>query len=481
MNSMLLELDGRGPLFEQLARALKSSILNGRFAPGSRLPATRRLSDTLKISRNTVISAYELLCAEQIAVAEPGSGTRVASEIATLPTPGNVDGGIPCSRYSARTRKLGPITLARLQIAPELRYNLQYGDPLMGTGLFQSWRRKLAAAALRAGPGYPNPAGLLPLREAIAEYLERRRGIVSSAGNILIVGGTQQAISLVSRVVLDEGDTAVIEDPHYQLAHHTLLAHGAHIVSTPVDREGLITSELPARGARLIYVTPSHQFPSGEVMSFERRTALLAYAARHGSWIFEDDYDSEFRYVGDPLPALRSLELSDRVIYVGTFSKSLFPALRLAYIVCPAVLYEDLLYAKRLDDLGCASIDQAALATFLQGRQFEKQLRKSMAELRRRREALVGGLQRHAGSRIQVADSRAGMHVVVWLPDFSYPDLDRLIKTALTRSLGLHPIHHYYRTRPAHPGLLVGFAGVSVAQIDRATALFGELLREIPG
>jgi GntR family transcriptional regulator / MocR family aminotransferase len=466
LNSLLLELDGQGPLFEQLARALKNSILSGRFAPGSRLPATRTLSSTLAISRNTVISAYELLCAEQLAVAEPGSGTRVAAEIAALSTPSTADGGIPCSRYSARTRKLGPITLARLQIAPELRYNLQYGDPLMGASLFQSWRRKLAAAALR---------------EAIAEYLERRRGIVSSAGNILIVGGTQQALSLVSRVVLDEGDTAVIEDPHYQLAHHTLLAHGAHIVSTPVDREGLITSELPARGARLIYVTPSHQFPSGEIMSFDRRTALLAYAARHGSWIFEDDYDSEFRYVGRPLPALRSLELSDRVIYAGTFSKTLFPSLRLAYVVCPAGLYGDMLYAKRLDDLGCAAIDQAALATFLQGGQFEKQLRKSMTELRRRREALVGGLQRHAGARIQVGDSQAGMHVVAWLPDFSYPDLDRLIKTALTRSLGLHPIHPYYRKRPAHPGLLVGFAGVSVAQIERATALLGEILREIPG
>lgn len=479
LDSSLLQLDGQGALYEQLARALKLAILNGRFAAGARLPSTRTLSATLGVSRNTVLGAYELLCAEQIAVAEAGSGTRVASIVSSAQKPHTPGPIPPPSRYAARGRKLGPVTLAGTRRQSSFRYDLQYGTPMMSAGLFQSWRRKLAAAALRAGPGYPSPAGFAPLREVISDYLSRRRGVACSANNILIVGGTQQALSLVARAVLNERDTAVIEDPHYQMAFHTLLAHGARIQATRVDREGLVTSELPARGARLIYLTPSHQFPSGEVMSFARRVAVLNYAAKHGSWIFEDDYDSEFQYSGRPLPALRSLDLADRVIYVGTFSKTLFPSLRLAYMVCPASLHSDLLQAKRLADLGCAAIDQAALATFLKGRQFEKHLRKSAAELRRRREALLKGLQRHAGAHIEVAESQAGMHIVVWLRRLTYSDLDRLIETARMLGLGIHPIHPYYQARPSRPGLLVGFAGVSVGQIEKATELFGQALGEV--
>lgn len=479
MKSSLLELDGEGALYEQLARALKLAILSGRFAAGARLPATRTLSETLGVSRNTVLGAYELLCAEQIAVAEPGSGTRVASIVSDAQALRISGPTRPPSRYAGRGRKLGPVILARTELHSSLRYNLQYGDPMMSAALFQSWRRKLAAAALRAGPGYPAPAGFAPLRQAVSSYLSRRRGIACSAENILIVGGTQQALSLVARVVLDEGDSVAIEDPHYELAYNALFAHGARIIPTRVDRDGLVTSELPARGARLIHLTPSHQFPSGAVMSFARRVAVLNYATRHGSWIFEDDYDSEFQYSGRPLPALRSLDLADRVIYVGTFSKTLFPSLRLAYMVCPTALHADLLQAKRLDDLGCAAIDQAALATFLRGRQFEKYLRKSAAELRRRREALLKGLKRHAGAHIEIAESQAGMHLVVWLPRCSYADLDRLIARARTLGLGIHPIHPYYGIKPASPGLLVGFAGVSVGQIEKSTELFGQSLREV--
>ncbi|HEY0802187.1 MAG TPA: PLP-dependent aminotransferase family protein [Steroidobacteraceae bacterium] len=479
MESSLIELDGQGALFEQLARALRGAILNGRFAAGARLPATRTLSETLGISRNTVLGAYELLCAEQMAVAEPGSGTRVASVIPAVERMSMAGPSPQPSRYAARGRKLGPVTLARLGNQPNLRYNLQYGDPIMSAGLFPAWRRKLAAAALRAGPGYPTPAGFAPLREVVSNYLSRRRGIACSPDNILIVGGTQQAVSLTARAVLDEGDTAVIEDPHYQMAYRTLLVHGARMVPIRVDRDGLVASELPARGARLIYLTPSHQFPSGEVMSFERRVAVLNYAAKHRSWIIEDDYDSEFQYISRPLPALRSLDLQDRVIYVGSFSKTLFPSLRLAYMVCPAALHGDILQAKRLEDLGCAAIDQAALAAFMQGRQFEKHLRRSAAELKRRREALIKGLRRHAGAHIEMAESHAGMHIVVWLPRLSFSDLDRLIAKAQTLGLGIHPIHPYYCTRPPFPGLLVGFASVSVAQIEKATELFGQSLREI--
>jgi GntR family transcriptional regulator/MocR family aminotransferase len=476
-----LDLDGRGALFEQLARALKRAILDGRLLANGRLPSTRFLAMRLGVSRNTVLGAYELLCAEQLAVAVPGSGTRVTATTrppAKIPTKVLVSSKARApSRYAARARRLGPGTLARA--GRDLRYNLQYGEPLMSAPLFQAWRRKLAAAALSAGPGYPRPGGYLPLRAVICDYLARRRGVTCAEEDVLIVGGTQQAFTLAARVLLDEGDAVVLEDPHYEMALGTLRAHGARIVSTRVDAQGLVVHELPPRGPRLICVTPSHQFPSGEVMSFARRVELLDYAARQDSWILEDDYDSEFRYEGRPLPALRSLDLADRVIYVGSFSKTLFPSLRLAYMVCPAAIREDLFRAKRLDDLGSPAIDQAALAAFLRGRRFEKHLLKSISELRRRRQTLLEGLNGHIGTSIKIAGAAAGMHVVAWLRRLDYAGLSRLIAMAAERDLGLHPIHPYYRTPPLCPGLLLGFAGLPIAQLEKATALLSQCLTEV--
>jgi GntR family transcriptional regulator / MocR family aminotransferase len=472
-----LPLEGSGPLYEQLARSLKRAILEGRFAAGVRLPATRSLARTLGISRNTVIGAYELLCAEQLTSTRGGSGSWV-TDIARQTFGTRSRGAVgPQSRYAARTRKLGPSTLAARK--PQLRFDLHYGEPLLRPSLFRSWRRKLGAAALRAGPRYPDARGFPALRRSIAEYLARRRGISCTADDVQIVSGTQQALALVARVVLNEGDVAVLEDPHYQHLMHCLVAHGARIRGVRVDNEGLVVSELAKQKPRLVCVTPSHQFPSGAVMSLPRRMELLQFAASQGAWVFEDDYDSEFQYRRRPLPALRSLDLSDRVIYAGTFSKTLFPSLRLGFIVCPAGLREDLFKAKRLEDFGCPTIEQAALATFLQNRQFEKHLRKSVAELSRRRSVLIEGLQQHAADLIEIEDTGAGVHLIVWLKDTRYPQLERLLELAAKRELGLYPIHPYYQKPPARPGLLLGYAGLSDASIRVAAKLFGQCLRDL--
>lgn len=478
---MNLSLDGQGALYEQLARALKRAILDGRFPAGGAMPASRELARRLGLSRNTVLGAYELLSAEQLVVARGGSGTRVA-DVARLRPRGTPTRTTlrPPSRYAARARRVAASQRpVGAPAAAKLRYNLQYGEPLLNLRLFNSWRTKLAAAALRTHPGYPPAAGLLTLRSAVCDYLARRRGFVCSPEDVIIVGGTQQALSIVMRTVLDEGDTAVIEDPHYWLARQALIAHGARVISVPTDAEGLIAAQLPARGARLVFVTPSHQFPSGAQMSLSRRIELLRATEKHHSWILEDDYDGEFHYGERPIAALRSLDGGERVIYVGSFSKSMFPSLRLGYLVCPRGLREDLIAAKRFDDCGCSSISQAALAAFMQGRQFEKHLRHSAAELGRRRDALVAGLSQWAGDHVQVADSPAGMHLVAWLPRLTYPQLEQLIKLGASRGLGLHPVHVCYQVRPPRPGLLIGFAGLSCAQITAATELLGGCLREL--
>ncbi|HEY6620027.1 MAG TPA: PLP-dependent aminotransferase family protein [Steroidobacteraceae bacterium] len=476
---MYLTLDKKGTLYDQIARAIKLEILEGRIVAGTRLPSTRALATALGVSRKSVLQAYELLCAEELAIARAGSGTRVA-KVSPSTRPPARPRIVPVSRYATRVQALPPVTLAGAHASGRPKYNLLYGEPLMDAGLFHSWRRKLAAAALRAGPTYPAAGGYLPLRRAIADYLARRRGVLCNAADILIVAGTQQALTLVERVLLDPGEQVVVEDPHYQLALHSLLAHGAEVKSGLTDDEGLVVGELPQRRTKLVFVTPSHQFPSGVVMTLSRRLELLKWAARTGSWIFEDDYDTEFHAGGRPLPALRSLDLADRVLYVGSFSKTLFPALRLGYIVCPAALRDALYKAKLLDDLGSPAVEQAALATFIQSRQYEKHLRKSVKELIHRRRTVVDALQRLAAAHIEIGPHQAGMHFVVWFRHLRFDELDAFIERAESLGLGLYPIHPYYRIRPARPGLLIGYAGLSVGQLKTAVDLFARCLEGEP-
>ena len=474
---MYLTLDKKGTLYEQIARALKLEILEGRIAAGSKLPSTRTLATALGVARKSVLQAYELLCAEELAIARGGSGTRVAkvSPAARAPVRARV---VPLSRYATRARALPPITLAGAHATDRPRYNMVYGEPLIDAALFHSWRRKLSAAALRAGPTYPAAGGYLPLRRAIADYLARRRGVLCNASDILIIAGTQQALSIVARVVLDPGDSVIVEDPHYQLAMYSLLAHGAHVKSARTDEQGVVVEDLPQRSTRLIFVTPSHQFPSGVAMTLNRRLELLKWAAKSGSWVFEDDYDTEFHAGDRPLPALRSLDLADRVLYVGSFSKTLFPSLRLGYIVCPSALRDALYKAKLLEDLGSPSVEQAALATFIQSRQYEKHLRKSVKELMNRREAVVEALQRLAGEHLEIGPHQAGMHFAIWFKKMSFDRLDAFIARAKSLGLGLHPIHPYYRVQPSRPGLLIGYAGLSVSQLKTAVELFARCLAE---
>jgi GntR family transcriptional regulator/MocR family aminotransferase len=476
---MELALDGNGFLYEQIARSLRIAILDGRLVAGTRLPSTRLLAQALDVSRKSVLEAYDLLCAEQLAVAVAGSATRVADVRSGLAGGARPRKVAPPSRYVARMRQLPPITLAGYsRTAARPKYNLQYGEPLIRATLFNSWRRKLSAAALRAGSRYQPAGGYWPLRRAIAEFLGRRRGVECDPANIVIVSGTQQALTLVARVVLDEGDTAVIEDPSYELAAQCLMAHGASIVPVETDAQGLEVAKLPERPTKLVFVTPSHQFPSGAVMSLERRLDLLKWAARAGAWVFEDNYDGEFSGGTKLDPALSTLDLSERTLYVGSFSKTLFPSLRLGYIVCPSGLRNDLIMAKLLDDLGSPSIEQAALATFIESRQYEKHLRNSVAELMRRRKLLVTILETLKPD-IELGPHEGGMHFIVWLPRMTYEQLDLLIKKAAAVDLGIYPVHHYYKVKPAKPGLLIGYAGLTSATLRTAAELLAGCIRAV--
>jgi GntR family transcriptional regulator / MocR family aminotransferase len=478
---LFLELDGQGEVYRQLHRALRQAIAQGRLREGAKLPSTRELAQQLSLARNTVLLAYELLCAEHLAVSKVGSGTYVARGAAaprpvSRPAPAATLLPAP-SRYARRLRDADN-TWFRLD-GQALRFNLQYGTPMVDVGMYSAWSRALAHAAQHTDAGYPPTQGMPALRQEIAAYLSQRRGLVCDADDVIVVNGTQQAVSLVGRLLLDEGDRVVMEDPSFKLARNCFLAQGAQLSFVPVDDEGLQVEALPGGPVKLAYVTPSHQYPSGVQMSMCRREALLAAAAQRGFWVVEDDYDGEFGLEGRLQPALASMDAHGRVIYVGTFSKMLLPSIRMGYIVAPRALRDDLLRAKLLADIASPGIEQVALAHFMKSGAFERHLRRGNLELRRRRQALHEGVARWCGDDIVLHDNGAGMHCVAWLPRFSFEQTQWLIDLARSEGLGLHAIHNQYQHPPRHPGLLLGFASTSVAQLRGAMKLLGECIGQV--
>jgi len=474
---MHLLLDGRGPLHAQLTRALKTAMVAGRVSRGSRLPPTRMLARELGLSRNTVLTAYEQLRAEGFVDGRIGSGSYAALPLLAMaandPQPLTSQ---PQSNFSRRGRAVHDHARMPGRREDGVRYAFQYGLPLVNPALASTWARELAHAAAYTSPNYPYTQGLPALREAICDYLARRRGVQATPDDVLVVSGTQQAMALTARVLLNEGDRVAIEEPQYFAIRELLQIHGARLAGVSVDDEGLCCDALPSRSPQLIYVTPSHQFPSGSVLSLSRRMELLQYARRNQSWIFEDDYDGEFRYDSQPLAALRSLDHDGRVIYVGTFSKTLFPALRLGYMVMPAALRQDFITAKWTHDFGTPAIEQAALANLMANGGFERHLRRSSKILRERRAALLDGLRALDAGRLEISDSRAGMHLVAWLRGKNAAEGDAMIAHGLRLGLGLQSIRPHYLEPPDRAGLLMGYAGMSVTEIQEALVLFGRCL-----
>jgi GntR family transcriptional regulator/MocR family aminotransferase len=476
---VFLSLDDHGPLHAQLTRALRSAVLEGRLAAGAQLPPSRSLATELGVSRNTVLAAYEQLRAEGFITGKVGAGSFVATSIGVRDAgPTRREPIAPQSRYARRARAVHDHSVMPGRPPRGARFAFQYGAPLVNPALTSAWARELHQAAAYTNPNYPPSPGLPALREAVCDYLGRRRGVKASPDDVLIVAGTQQAITLAARVLLDEGDVVAIEEPQYFAMREVLQMHGATMQPVPVDAEGIVTDALPAAAPQLICVTPSHQFPSGVVMSLRRRLALLDYAERHQRWILEDDYDGEFRYGSEPLAALRSLDRNDRVLFVGTFSKVLLPSLRLGYILMPAGLRDDFIAAKWASDFGSSAIDQAALAHFISSGAFERHLRRSAITLRERRAALLDGLRACSHGRLDIADSQAGMHLVAWLRDRTTARGDAFIARALERGLGLHPITPFYFSPPDRAGLLMGYAALSVNEIRQALGVFEQCLDE---
>ena len=316
-------------------------------------------------------------------------------------------------------------------------------------------------------------AGSVALREAICSHLRRSRAVSCDPSQVLIVNGSQQALNLISRVLIEPGDSVAIEDPGYQGTREVLDASGARLRPVPVDRDGLDPTKLPA-GARLAFVTPSHQFPTGAILPLARRVALLDWAKRTRAAIVEDDYDGEFRYAGQPLESLQGLDGGARVIYLGTFSRTVFAALRIGYIVAPKSLVRALTSAKWLSDRHTATLEQETLAEFISCGMYERYLRRVRHRNARRREALLEAMRKYLGDRIEVSGDGAGAHVVLWLSGRVAEQA--LITGAAARGVGVYPVSPYFLKPPARSGLMLGYSRLPETQIREGIRRLSEVL-----
>jgi GntR family transcriptional regulator/MocR family aminotransferase len=484
---ILVRLDpqARAPLQAQLCAGLRRAIRTGVLRPGTRLPSSRALAADLQISRTTAVLAFEQLVAEGVLTTRSGSGTFVAASAprpaavlpATIAVPPTAHP--PLSRRGAALATT-PRTALKLGGAPR---PFRIGTPALDRVPLAIWTRliKQRLKTLTLGHlDYRDPAGEPALREAIAEHVRRVRGAACTADQVIVVGGAQHGLELTCRILLDPGDAAWLEEPGYTGARAALLGAGARIVSVPVDDQGLDVAAgiRRAPAARLAYVTPSHQYPLGVPMSLARRQALLAWARRAGSWVVEDDYDCGYHYGSRPMPCLQGLDADGRVVYVGSFSKTLFPALRLGYVIVPADLRDAAAAARRASDVHPPILEQGVLADLMASGAFERHLRRMRNEYRRRLAALSEAAARHGRGALTLRPVTTGLHAVADLHDAE--DV-AVFHEAAARGVECMPLSAYCfdaRRRPAN-GLVLGFGSVRPELIDEGMARLAAAVRAV--
>jgi GntR family transcriptional regulator/MocR family aminotransferase len=458
---------------------LRQGILTGALPAGARLPPTRALAGELGVARQTVVLAYERLAAEGYVRARTGSGTYVAPD---LPDAAPAPATPPQTAASALSQR--GARLAEVPVVAAVRDagagNLLAGG-LPAPDMFPShvWAR-CATRVLKALPeecaGYPPPQGLHVLRTQIAAHLAATRGLVADPGCIVVTAGTQQALRSAAELLLDPGDPAWVEDPGYIAGRGALISAGAAPVPVPSDTDGLDVSAgiALAPQARLALVAPSHATPLGGALPIGRRLALLEWATRANAWVLEDDCDSEFRWEGRPLPPLASLDRTGRVIYCGTFSKTLTPALRLGFAVVPPPLVAAFVRVRTLLDRGTDGLNQAVLAEFMRQGLLAPHIRRMRTEYARRRVAVLAALAKHAPG-LQALPAPGGLHMVARLPDGT--DEAAAVRAARARGLAVAPLRAYYAGPPRMAGLVLGFAGAPVSMAAEAARQLGAALR----
>jgi GntR family transcriptional regulator / MocR family aminotransferase len=475
-----LARDGDAPLFRQIYQQIRSAILSQDLPPGTKLPSTRQLAELLSVSRSAVVSAYEQLLAEGYATGKVGSGSYVASD---LPEPvegrSSRRGKRPAAIRSVATKAPLPDDFVDVTVqSSERPFNL--GRTLVDARTKELWRRTSARVFRALGHdhfGYSDPRGSPALRSAICDYLRAARAVRCDPEQIVVTSGTQHALDLIIRVLHRADMQAWVEDPGYSLTRQALLASGVKPRAIPVDAQGIDVAAgiRSAPKARAVFVTPSHQFPTGVVLSMARRLELLNWARETGAWIIEDDYASEFRYGGRALASLQGLDDSDRVIYVGTLNKALFPGLRLGYAVVPPALLKAFITARYLVDRQPSSLAQAVVADFIEEGHFAAHLRRMRLQYRDQRDALVAALRQRLDGVVSVDSPDQGMHLVAWLKR-GMKDV-AIERAARERGVIVRAMSKLYVAAPPRSALVMGFSGYPRRMIPPAVARLADAIQ----
>ncbi|HET9911054.1 MAG TPA: PLP-dependent aminotransferase family protein [Anaerolineales bacterium] len=472
------------PLYQALYAHMRAAILSGELKDGMKLPSTRALADELNISRNTVLNAYRQLLAEGYLESRGGSGTFVAHILPDLlltapqPPQPKIARGRPTASpqpfFSKRAQ--AQIAVSQSPSASKSPRPFMPEAPALDVFPYQLWSRLVVRQARRMPAStflYQDSAGYRPLREAIAAHVSVSRQVHCVPEQVMIVPGSQGALDLAARMLINPGDPVWLEDPGYPGARGAFLGAGAQVIPVPIDEEGLMVNIGMERApeARLVYLTPSHQFPLGVTMSLARRLALLDWVKRANAYVIEDDYDSEFRFASRPLATLQGLDDADRVIYIGTFSKVLFPSMRVGYMILPSLLVDSFLKVRRLIDIHSPMLEQAVLTNFITEGHFRRHLRRMRTLYAERRNTLLNAARELP---LMIDSPEAGIHCVGWLPEGM--DDWTLVNKAADYDLNLTPISSFSIEPLPRKGLLLGYGGFSVREIKEGVRRLGALL-----
>jgi GntR family transcriptional regulator/MocR family aminotransferase len=485
-------LDGKAaiPLHRQLYEKLRRAILSGQLSPGQKLPSTRSLSNSLGISRITVTQSYGQLISEGYVQTIVGSGTFVCTQLPedlldstlSLSTQKKAQPLIKLSRYGARVAHVDIPEISEEISESDVFISFRYGRPAFEQFPWQLWRKLLSrqcCTSLAWLDYAKDPLGHKPLREAIARYLSRSRAVQCQPDQILIVNGAQQAVDLIARLLVRTGDTVAMEEPSYLEARQIFFTQGAKLLPINVDESGLAVEQLtkhPDDRIKLVYITPSHQFPTGAILSLSRRLELLRWAQQTGTMIIEDDYDSEYRYGGKPIPSLQGLDCGNTVLYVGTFSKMLFPSLRLGYLVLPQQLVDIFSRAKWLADRQSPLLEQHILANFIEEGYLESHIRRMRLYYDQHRQVLVQALNVYFGERATILGENAGIHLIVRLHT-NFSD-EEVIHRARQVGVGIFTTKPYYLQATRKGEFIFGYSELTEQQLQEGVRRLGQVLAE---
>jgi GntR family transcriptional regulator/MocR family aminotransferase len=457
-----LSFKGQRHLTGEVYRRLREAILEGRLRPHEALPSSRELARRLEVSRTTVLSAYERLRSEGFLSSKAGAGTFVTEGIRPRSPAGPADSPLrPRAVWNGVPEGLD-------MSATRAEFDFRPGIPDASRFPFAAWRARVSRQlhAKEVGQGsHIGAAGHPGFRAAIARHISVSRAVRCTADDVLVTNGSQQAIDLIARVLLEPGDKVAVEDPGYPLPRGALHAYGCRVAGVPVDEEGLVVDAIP-RGVRLIYVTPSHQYPLGMAMSMGRRQALLAWANRVNAAIVEDDYDSEFRYGPRPLEPLQTLDESGCVLYIGSFSKVLLPTLRLGFVVAPRPLHAALRKAKHLADWHTAVPMQAAAAQFIEDGLLAQHIRRMRRIYSERHERIVRVLERDFRGCLTPLPSTGGLHLSALLDERYGASDQEIVERAATQGVAVFPLAYHYVATPPRRGLMFGYGAISSDRIE---------------